>query len=863
MISEQNQARTVRSRAFPIKQWVGLYLLFFAVVVASPRPLLADELLADQPENSQVTGELDAAFRKSVQPFLTQYCVTCHGPKTQKADRRFDELSSPIDSDDAFVDYQDILDQLNLEAMPPEEAKQPTATERRRVIEVLTRQTRFYSESLSGTGGAAVLRRLNAREYRNTLRDLFQLDMTMFDPTVGFPRDQTTEHLDNVGDTLVTSGHQLAGYLAAAELSVEKMLANVEKPKPQVWKFHDGFRQQPEVDQVHRKTNEFTFITLYEVVGADKHEGAYGHIHGFAEGVPHDGWYEIRVKAEALNRLHPYDPAILRTDRAEPLRLGIRAGHRLAGPLHKPQPIEPLLAERDLEDGAHWYTFKIWLDRGFTPRFTYRNGTMDVRGLWGKIVGRYKDQFPPKKRGGIVEVRYNAIAYGKMPQIRIHEVEIEGPIFAEWPTPTLQSVLGNQWETVKDDADSWTPAAMRRQLKVVADRVYRRPVRDEELDRIMQVIVDRLAAGRTPLEAYGDGVKVLLCSPNFLYLDTAIDDNNRLSPHAMACRLSYFLWSSTPDAVLLELAESGELLKPDVLSTQVERMLNDKRSQAFVNGFLDSWLTLRDLGSTPPDRKDFAAYYHYDLRVAMNRETEMFTRHLLDNNLSIAHFLDSDFTFVNKRLAQHYELELAGDAGPSFERVDLRDRRRGGLFGQASVLTVTANGIDTSPVVRGVWVLENIFGTPPSPPPPDVEPLDPDVRGAKSIRDQLKKHRSNGSCNECHRRIDPLGFALENFDAIGRWRKSYGQRVAIDASGELPGGHKFASVEEFKAIVSQQKKQFAIALTSKLLEYSTGRKLATIDRPQVDDIVAELANRGDGFRDLVKLVVSSDAFQTR
>jgi hypothetical protein len=180
--------------------------------------------------------------------------------------------------------------------------------------------------------------------------------------------------------------------------------------------------------------------------------------------------------------------------------------------------------------------------------------------------------------------------------------------------------------------------------------------------------------------------------------------------------------------------------------------------------------------------------------------------------------------------AKHYELKLADDAGPDFKRVDLSDRRRGGLFGQASVLTVTANGIDTSPVVRGVWVLENIFGTPPSP-PPDVEPLDPDVRGAKSIRDQLKKHRSNGSCNECHRKIDPLGFALENFDAIGRWRKSYGQRVAIDASGELPGGHKFARVEEFKAIVSQQKRQFAIALTSKLLEYSTGRKLATTDRP--------------------------------
>ncbi len=332
MSQKKKRARTVSGC-----HW--LYLLLFAVVVIS-RPGV---LIADEPtdKDAQAASELDMAFRKSVQPFLPQYCVKCHGAKVQKADRQFDELPTSIDSDDVFVDYQDILDQLNLEAMPPEESKQPTAAARRQVIEVLTRQTRFYRESRgdtrTGAGAGAVLRRLNAREYRNTLRDLFQLDMTMFDPTVGFPRDQTTEHLDNVGDTLVTSGHQLAGYLAAAK---------------------------------------------------------------------------------------------------------------------------------------------------------------------------------------------------------------------------------------------------------------------------------------------------------------------------------------------------------------------------------------------------------------------------------------------------HYELKLADDAGPDFKRVDLSDRRRGGLFGQASVLTVTANGIDTSPVVRGVWVLENIFGTPPSP-PPDVEPLDPDVRGAKSIRDQLKKHRSNGSCNECHRKIDPLGLGMENLDHVGAWRIQY------------------------------------------------------------------------------------------
>ncbi len=291
-------------------------------------------------------------------------------------------------------------------------------------------------------------------------------------------------------------------------------------------------------------------------------------------------------------------------------------------------------------------------------------------------------------------------------------------------------------------------------------------------------------------------------------------------------------------------------------------MLQDSKSEAFVRDFLDTWLTLRELGASPPDRDKFGSFYQYDLGTAMRAETQLFTRHVLNENLPIANFIDADFTFVNKPLARHYGLSLPYDEpwGSQFRQVTLNDDRRGGLLGQASVLTVTANGVDTSPVVRGIWLLENILGTPPSPPPPDVEPLDPDVRGAVSIRDQLEKHRNVPSCYDCHRKIDPPGFALESFDAIGAWREKYSNKASIDASGELANGKKFADVSGFKQILLDQQDQFARALVEKLLAYSVGRLLDPLDRPHTDAILAATKPDGYRFRDIVHQVVQSETF---
>ena len=370
---------------------------------------------------------------------------------------------------------------------------------------------------------------------------------------------------------------------------------------------------------------------------------------------------------------------------------------------------------------------------------------------------------------------------------------------------------------------------------------------------------------KTPLDALTDAFKAALCSPAFLYLEES-NQGALLPAHGLASRLSYFLWSTMPDDELTKRAESGELLKPAILLAQTRRMLADPRSEAFVEGLLDSWLNLRSLGDMPPDRDAFARYYSSDLQTAMKTETQMFTRYLLDHNESIVNFLDSSYTFLNKPLAKLYGMDAGIDSvgGQVFRQVKISDPNRGGLLGQGSVLTVSANGIETSPVTRGVWMLENIFGTPPSPPPDNVPTIDPDVRGAKSTFGRSSpKHRESAACMTCHAKIDPPGFALENFDPIGEWRTKYKNGAAIDASGQLAGGESFENIVGFKKLLIERKTDFARALTERVLTYACGRRVEKLDRPEVEAIVRRLGERGYGFRDLVELAVTSEVFRAK
>jgi hypothetical protein len=795
--------------------------------------------------------------------FLQTYCNECHGAEKQKGDRRFDELALPAGKLEDVIDLQDIIDQLNLGDMPPKKSKQPTDAERRAFVATLTSAVADARTKFHSTGGQTVLRRLNRREYTNTIGDLLALDVRLIDPTAKFPRDQMAEHMDNLGSVLQTSGYLLAQYLDAADQVVERGLGVTEKPQERTWTFKDNFRQQAELTFSHTSVYGNRYLCVYEVPDTDKHEGGYVPIVAFSEGVPSDGLYEIKVKAQAMNRHHPYDPAIFKRETEEPFRLGIVPGDTKAGPLHHPQPIEPRLAEVIVHDGEpEWHTMTVRLNAGQTPRFIFPNGMANCRGAFGTIAKKYQAQWPAEERRdlGIFQARRVVLKYGKMPHIRIHEVEIRGPIIEQWPPATHRAVLGDK---------PFTPERTREILQSFASRAYRRPARDEETDRLMAVVESRRKAGRAPFEALKDGLKAALCSPAFLYLTEPEAEVGRLGAHALASRLSYFLWSTMPDAELRAAADSGEILKTEVLLAQTRRLLASRRTDAFVESFLNSWLNLRSLGDMPPDRDAFDQYYSHGLQAAMKRETQMFMRHLLDTNESLVRFLDADYTFINQPLATLYGLGQIStpEQAHEFRRVSLTDRRRGGLLGQGSVLTVSANGVETSPVIRGVWLLDNLLGTPPSPPPDNVPPIDPDVRGAKSMRDILTKHRDNPGCMDCHQKIDPLGFALENFDPIGAWRTNYqlGKRQGppIDSSGELPGGQSFKDVADLKKILVARKDQFARMLSEKLLSYACGRRIEAMDRPQIDHLLTDLAKDNDGLRRLIELVVTSKTFRTK
>lgn len=814
--------------------------------------------MVSRPGDSQGQGPAP----EQAKAFLGQYCVACHTVDDPGGEREFETLDFSNDHWDTQLRLQEIIDQLTLGAMPPEDADQPDTKERLSTITQLTQLLGQMRERTTSTGGQTVLRRLTRREYRNTIGDLLAIDMTMFDPTIEFPADNLANHFDNFGDALVTSGYLLEKYLDAADRCVDKALAPQPPSPPQEWVFNDRFLQQNELNTAHRFAFNSRYLVLYDHPLNDKPEGAYGPLPGFSAGVPFDGIYEVKVQAQALHRDTPYTRQTVLIDLDEPFRLGIRPGNTAIGDMAHTQPIQPLLAEAAIrDDELEWYTFRIPLDRGFAPRFTFENGMHDVRGAYGRVLRYHRDTLPPDRRQseGIVEARKSVIKFGYLPQIRIHEVRLTGPIEVPSPTLSQQILLGGS--TLEPDR---VPELLRR----FASRAYRRPATAEESAALQSIYDSRLADGRSPLDAYKDALKAAICSPAFLYLSPPNDSQTTtLSHHGIAERLSYFLTSTMPDDSLRKLADTGQMADPDFLRSETQRLLQSDASDAFIADFLDSWLNLRSLGSMPPDPKDSRVYYAAGLEPEMKQETRLFMRDLIHRNASVLEFLRADYSFVNRDLAKLYGVadQVPADAAAAFHRVRFMNNERSGLLGHASVLTVSANGIETSPVIRGIWLMETILGTPVPPPPDDVPALDPDIRGAVSIRDQLARHRESAACNQCHRKFDPLGFALEGFDPIGRSREYYDAKrtIRIDTSGVLPGGDRFSGPVELRTLLLRREEFFVRTLTNRLLSHALGRRMEAVDRPAIDEIVASVKDQGYRLADLITAVVTSDLFKNR
>jgi len=492
------------------------------------------------------------------------------------------------------------------------------------------------------------------------------------------------------------------------------------------------------------------------------------------------------------------------------------------------------------------------------------------------------------------------------PGVVFRWLEVEGPIYDEWPPLGHKLMFGDLPMVTRKEKTVDNPAETNRfgqrrfrqppgvevtSKKPTADaerlmgefirRAYRRAVDETDVKHFLPVVRAALKKGNNFTDAMIAGYTAVLCSPEFVCLE---EKPGRLDDFALASRLSFFLWNSAPDDELRAVAARGQLHQPDVLRAQTERLLTHPRSRQFVDAFLDYWLDLRRMLATAPDANLYGDYYLDDLLTeSAQAETQLFFAELLREDLPARNIVASDFAMLNERLAAHYELPPV--QGVALRRTPLpKDSVRGGLMAQAAVLKVTANGTTTSPVLRGAWIMERILGQKPPPPPPSVPAVEPDIRGAVTIRQQLDQHRTLETCNACHAKIDPAGFAFENFDVMGGWRDRYraeggdkpepglaksGQKFAfhyalpVDASGELPDGRKFRDVREFKELLLADEKQLARNLARQLTVYATGAPVRFADRERIEGILDRAASSHYGVRSLIHELVQSELFRNK
>ena len=800
---------------------------------------------------------------KQVEQFLSRYCLECHAADVQKGDRSFEKFTLPLKTLPEVIDARDIIDQLTLREMPPKKADQPPDEERLAAIRALRTSTAAAQASLQSTGSRTVLRRLSNREYESTLAALFGRRVDTLGLTADFPKEKTARHLDTIGQSLVTSGFLVDQYFLSANRLVETRLG---KPAtaPKTWRFNKNFVQYEELTGSHKSAFNFRYLNIYEQPNTDTRQGGYGHIEDFRQGVTVSGLYDIEVEAAALHRDTHYDPIIFGIDLSEPFILGVVPGDVTKGHIHYPQAIEPLLASGVVPDNVPTrLKFRVWLEAGQTPRFIFPNGPYESRASVVTINKRYEKEFStPVGSSGVG--RAHILREGKLPHIRISEIVVQGPV---------AEPVGGAEEIAVFGKDGFQADRALDQLFAFAAKAYRRPLQDADRASIRKMHEKRLAEKAEPRQAALDVVKLILCSPSFLYLsEVTTEKDQRLQPHDLATRLAYALWAAPPDEILLASAAAGKITGDAELKKEISRLLADGRADGFINGFLDSWLNLRDLGGMPPPRETNRAYYAEDMPASMKEEVRLFFRDMLKENRPVNQFLQADHTFVDKKLAKLYDLpeQKTLRLADGFRKVSLEgNKHRGGLLGMAAVLTVSANGVETSPVTRGAWVSEHILGIKP-PPPPDVVPaIEPDVSGTTTIRERLAKHSTDRACAECHRKIDPLGFSLEAFDPIGRTRTTYakpkkGPAPKIDTTGEFASGETYQDFSGFRDILHDKRDEpFTRHLIRQLLAYGTGRLMEPADEFAVDRIYDKVKQQGLGLRSLVVECLTSDVFRSR
>ncbi len=800
---------------------------------------------------------------------LKQHCSQCHDKDAHSGGLDLAALSFDLKNRSIRDQWIRIHDRVEKGEMPPKGSVLPPA-QRAELLKLLS--ARIHAADLAEivATGRGPMRRLNRDEYEQNLRDLLQLPH--LDIRDLLPADREAHHFNKVSDTLDMSRVQLMAYLDAAEAALQQ--ARVKSPQPPVAMHYRAVGKQLSFVRAITGEKQSMFFARNSV-GIDSNEKgdeadptvemAMFRSPGWPYAIfpkklvtPAAGAYRVRFSARAVLQTAGFvlKPA------TQPVPMTFRSrrptNHDIAEDVKSVGGILDIQPNAQLDAGV--YETIVQLGAGQTVEYGLLGLPVPQPDAQG-ITGSYR--FPPFPEGG-------------QPGIAFHWMEVEGPLPPEaWPPASHQVLFDNLGVEVKS-ANPTEDA--KRLLRRFINLAARQPVPEEAVAKFEHLTLSRLNSGVSLAEALLAGYKAFLCSDLFLYLREPLRADDHF---AIANRLSHFLTDTRPDAALTELAQQGKLRNAAVLRRETDRLIAGDGFQRFVTHFTDYWLSLRDLRRDDPDIRLYPEYRLDDYLVeSMGLETRAFFTAMIRENLPATTLIDADFTFANDRLAKHYGLPPM--TGSALRKVTLpQNSPYGGLLTQASVLKITSNGVTTSPVLRGAWIMDRLIGQPPAPPPPGVPAVEPDIRGAKSMRDLLALHTKSATCAACHAKFDPVGLALENFDVMGRWRTNYrgletGQRVSgidrsghdfsytiantVDASGQLADGRNFQDVHALKAIFKANPRQLARNLLHQFTLYATGTPVRFADRIEIESILDACARDGYRVRDLLHGLVQSKIF---
>lgn len=755
-----------------------------------------------------LSSELDEAFGEKLYAILEEHCLDCHDEGESKGDLSLEALNLANLTPD-HANWEKVVKELRHRQMPPMEKKRPREEDYETLADFLESQMDSEVARNPRPGRTDTFRRLTRTEYRNSIRDLLALEL---DVSSLLPEDEISHGFDNitVGGLSPTLMEQ---YLAAAKKISRLAIGRpVPTPRLEVFRMPMDLTQESHLDGLPLGT---------------RGGGVVDHV------FPVDGIYEARLK--------------LFRDRYE----------RIPG-LGDIQKLDLLLDGEVVEhftidppEGRYGHDE---VDRHLVARFHATAGRHQLGAAFFQKTNAIKGDENQPWLASFNEERH------KRSQPALYSIALTGPFESTGPGNSLarKRILGD-YATIGDE-DHRARQILSRLMRLA----YRRPITEADLEQPYRFYKD-IKENEGFESGIEMGLRAILTSVDFLFrieldpIGLAKGEVYSISDFQLASRLSFFLWSSIPDDALLNAAENGTLSEPETLEAQVSRMLADKRADSLITNFASQWLYLRNVSSLTPDPRLFMDFDD-NLRQSMRQETELFLGSIMRENRSVLDILGADYTFLNERLAKHYEIPHV--YGSRFRRVSLSaDSHRGGLLSQASILTLSSYADRTSPVVRGAWILENILGTPPKPPPPGVEALDEEGGSdePQTMRERFAFHRSKKSCATCHDVIDPLGFALERFDAIGR-RRVEDNGLPIDSSGELPDGSSFDDADSLQQALLKRPELFATALTEKLLTYALGRGVEYYDAPAVRKIVRGGRESDFKFSSLIQGIVQSPPF---